>query len=194
MGGELDGPDPTRLRISDADRQQVAEVLRQAAGDGRIDLDELDERLAATYAARTFAELVPITSDLPTRAVVPDAPKRQRHLAILSGVDRKGVWVVPERLTVVALMGGANLDLRQAQFAAQEVVLTIHAVMGGASVIVGPHTNVVIEGTGIMGGYAGPSGLVAAKLDASSPTVRIRGVAFWGGVNVERKHVPGSGG
>ena len=39
-----------------------------------------------------------------------------------------------------------------------------------------------------MGGYSGPSGLVDAELDESSPTVRIRGVAIMGGVNVERKH------
>ena len=53
------------LRISDEDRHQVAEILREAAGEGRIDLDELDERLEATYAARTYADLVPITLDLP---------------------------------------------------------------------------------------------------------------------------------
>ncbi|MDQ4052336.1 MAG: DUF1707 domain-containing protein [Actinomycetota bacterium] len=193
MPGDLEEPDPTRLRVSDADRHRVADVLREAAGDGRIDLDELDERLAATYAARTYADLVPITHDLPSKRDQPTAPAGRRHLAILSGVDRTGVWVVPEQMTVLALMGGANLDLRQAKFAAQEVVLTVHAIMGGASVIVGPHTNVVIEGAGIMGGYAGPSGLVAAQLDETSPTVRIRGVAFWGGVSVERKHVPGSG-
>jgi hypothetical protein len=189
--GELEGSDPTQLRISDADRHKVAEVLREAAGDGRIDLEELDERLAATYAARTYADLVPITLDLPSHLEHPTAPKKQRNLAILSGVDRKGVWVVPEQLTVLALMGGANLDLRHARFAAQEVVLTINAFMGGASVIVGPHQNVIIEGTGIMGGYSGPSGLVAAQLDASSPTVRIKGLAIWGGVSVERKHVRG---
>ena len=40
-------------------------MLRQAAGDGRIDLAELDERLEATYAAKTYGELVPITVDLP---------------------------------------------------------------------------------------------------------------------------------
>jgi hypothetical protein len=181
--------DPDQLRISDADRHKVAEVLRDAAGEGRLDFDELDERLAATYAARTYADLVPITRDLPSRAVYPDAPKHQRHFAILSGVDRKGVWVVPERMTVVAMLGGANLDLRQATFAGPEVVLTVNAFMGGASVIVGPHTNVVIEGTGIMGGYSGPSGLVNAQLDETSPTVRIRGVAIWGGVSVERKHL-----
>ena len=55
------------MRISDADRNKVAEVLREAAGDGRIDFDELDERLEATYAAKTYAELVPITHDLPRR-------------------------------------------------------------------------------------------------------------------------------
>ena len=69
MAGELQQPgagnDPTQLRISDADRHQVAEILREAAGEGRLDIDELDQRLEATYAARTYADLVPITLDLP---------------------------------------------------------------------------------------------------------------------------------
>ena len=199
MAGDLER-DPTQLRIGDAERHQVAEILREAAGEGRLDLDELDTRLEATYAARTYADLVPITLDLPAHphpvpvtrpAASPDVvsgPKRETHLAIMSGFDRRGVWVVPEQMTVLALMGGAELDLRQAKFAAKEVVITINAIMGGATVIVGPRTNVVMEGTGIMGGYSGPSGLVDAELDAGSPTVRIRGVAIMGGVNVERKH------
>jgi hypothetical protein len=212
MAGEVEhrGDDPGRLRISDSERHQVAELLRAAAGDGRIDLEELDERLEAAYAAKTYADLVPITSDLPTHRdgawtpaapaapaaprssspVTPGGPSEQRHLAILSGLDRAGAWTVPERLTVVCVMGGATLDLRQATYAAQEVVITIHAVMGGASVIVGPHTHVVMEGVGIMGGHSGPSGLVDAEVDETSPTVRIRGVAFWGGVSVERKPSP----
>jgi hypothetical protein len=192
--------DPSQLRISDAERHQVAEILREAAGEGRLDLDELDSRLEATYAARTYADLVPITLDLPSHPhsvpaarasaspVVVPGPERQTHLAILSGFDRRGVWTVPERMTVLCLWGGAELDLRQATFAAKEVVITINAIMGGATVIVGPRTNVHVEGTGILGGYSGPSGLVDAELDADSPTVRIRGVAVFGGVNVERKH------
>ena len=59
------GHDPTQLRVSDEDRHKVAEILREAAGEGRIDLDELDERLEAAYAAKTYADLVPITVDLP---------------------------------------------------------------------------------------------------------------------------------
>ena len=61
--------------------------------------------------------------------------------------------------------------------------------MGGAQITVGPHTTWSMEGTGIMGGYSGPGDQVAAELDAGSPVVRIRGVAVWGGVSVERKRL-----
>jgi hypothetical protein len=200
----MDTPDPSQLRISDQDRHQVAEVLREAAGEGRIDLDELDQRLDATYAARTYADLVPITLDLPTTPttkvplrpaatpspVVP-GPAEERHLAILSGLSRKGVWVVPQQMTVVAFMGGADLDLRRAQFAAREVTITINAIMGGADIKVNPHTHVIMEGVGIMGGYDGPSDSVPPELDENSPVVRIRGFAFMGGVSVSRKPAPG---
>ena len=206
MAGELKpqggGHDPAQLRISDAERHQVAEILREAAGEGRLDIDELDQRLEATYAARTYADLVPITFDLPSHPharpvakpvaaspeVVPGAD-RESHFAILSGLSRKGVWVVPRQLTILAMMGGAELDLRRAKFAAPEVTITINAFMGGAQVIIGPSTRVQMEGTGIMGGYSGPSGLVEAELDEASPVVRIKGFAIWGGVSVERKHL-----
>jgi hypothetical protein len=203
----MDTPDPSQLRISDHDRHQVAEVLREAAGEGRIDLEELDERLEATYSARTYADLVPITLDLPaaaathlpTRAaaatpspVVP-GPAEERHVAILSGLDRTGVWVVPQHLTVFAFMGGADLDLREAQFAAREVTITVNAFMGGADIKVNPRTHVIMEGTGIMGGYSGPSDRTPAELDENSPVVRIRGFAIMGGVSVSRKPVRGEG-
>ncbi len=200
----MDTPDPSQLRISDQDRHQVAEVLREAAGEGRIDLEELDQRLDATYAARTYADLVPITLDLPavpstqlparpaaaTPSPVVSGPSEERHLAILGGLERKGDWIVPERLTVVAFMGGADLDLRRARFAAREVTLTINAVMGGADIKVNPHTHVIMEGVGILGGYAGPSDDLPAELDENSPVVRIKGFAIMGGVNVTRKPAP----
>lgn len=202
--GPSDGrpADPSTLRISDDERHQVAEILREAAGEGRIDLDELDQRLEATYAARTYADLVPITFDLPAHR--PDAhpappvpparpspvvvgPDHESHVAIMSGLNRRGAWVVPRRMSVFAMMGGADLDLREASFAAQEVVITVNAFMGGAQITVDPHTHVVMEGVGIMGGYSGPDGRTPAELDETSPTVRVRGVAIWGGVAVERK-------
>lgn len=193
-------PDRTPdLRISDAERHQVAEVLRQAAGEGRIDLEELDERLEATYAARTYADLVPITLDLPSaaeaaarpasRPVEPAGDSRpQRHLAVMGGLERKGAWTVPSAMTIACLMGGADLDLREARWTGGECVLTVNAFMGGASIVVGPDVDVVMEGIGIMGGYSGPSDKhVRAELTDDSPVLRVKGVAVWGGVAVERR-------
>src|SRR4051812_39372378 len=167
--------DPQHMRISDADRNKVAEVLRDAAGDGRIDFDELDQRLEATYAAKTYAELVPITHDLApavvTGSTARPAGTHERAVAIMGGVERRGLWVVPEHFTVFCLMGGADLDLRQAQFAAPEVTLTVNTFMGGANIIVNRSTHVVVHGVGIMGGYSGPRSDPDVKLTADSPVV-----------------------
>jgi len=187
--------DPQHMRISDADRNKVAEVLRDAAGDGRIDFDELDQRLDATYAAKTYAELVPITHDLApaartTGVVVPGA-KHERAVAIMGGVERRGVWAVPEQFSVFCFMGGAELDLRQATFAAREVTLLINTFMGGANIIVNRSTNVVVHGVGIMGGYSAPRSDADVKITADSPTVHVKGVAIMGGVSVVRRSMPG---
>ena len=206
MAGELQQPsggtDPTRLRISDSERHQVAEILREAAGEGRLDMDELDQRLEATYAARTYADLVPITLDLPAHPHQRPVVKPAAALARRGAGPRQGEPLRdPERAEPQGHLGGPEADddpgpdgrrrarPAPAKFAAPEVVITINAFMGGAQVIVGPSTRVQMEGTGIMGGYSGPSGLVDATLDENSPVVRIKGVAIWGGVSVERKHL-----
>jgi uncharacterized membrane protein len=187
--------EPSKMRISDADRNKVAEILREAAGDGRIDLAELDERLEATFAAKTYAELVPITHDLgpavATGSSVVHGVSRERAVAIMGGVERRGVWVVPEHFSVFCVMGGAELDLRQAKFSAPEVTLTINALMGGANITVNRSTHVIVQGIGIMGGYSGPRSDPDVHLSADSPVVRIKGVAIMGGVSVVRKGMPG---
>jgi len=181
------------MRISDADRNKVAEILRDAAGDGRIDFEELDQRLEATYAAKTYAELVPITHDLApaTTSSVVKGVEQERAVAIMSGVERRGIWVVPEHFSVFCLMGGADLDLRQATFSAREVTLTVNAFMGGADIIVNRSTNVVMHGIGIMGGFSAPRSDPEVRLTADSPTVHVRGFAIMGGVSVVRKPMPG---
>jgi hypothetical protein len=188
--GELE---PSRMRISDADRNRVAEILRDAAGDGRIDFEELDQRLEATYAAKTYGELVPITHDLApvTTSSVVRGVASESAMAIMGGVERRGAWVVPEHFSVFCLMGGADLDLRQATFSAPEVTLTINAFMGGADIVVNRSTNVVMHGIGIMGGYSGPKSDPEVRLTADSPTVHVRGFAIMGGVTVVRKPMPG---
>ena len=53
-----------QLRASDADREAAADRLRIAAGEGRLEADELDERLSGVYGARWCSELVGLTSDI----------------------------------------------------------------------------------------------------------------------------------
>src|ERR1700747_2902482 len=108
-------PEPRKRRASDADRERVANVLREAAGDGRLTMDELDERLDAVYAAKTYAELEPITIDLPAddaprappqpraaagdRARLGGEPTSLGAFAIMGGFCRRGDWVVPPHFT-----------------------------------------------------------------------------------------------
>lgn len=208
MTGELDGwhsggDDRARLRISDDDRHRVAEVLREAAGEGRLDLDELDQRLEAAYAAKTYADLVPITVDLPARpgetgpAASPRPPVAgggqvfESSVAIMSGQDRRGAWHVGPTHTALAVMGGVNLDLREAVFHSREVVINANAVMGGVEIIVNSGTQVSVEGFGIMGGFDQARDRVDPAFGPDSPLVRVRGFALMGGVNVVRKPMPG---
>jgi hypothetical protein len=88
-------------------------------------------------------------------------------------------------MQIFAFMGGANLDMRDATFSGPETTIVVNAVMGGASIVVGPDVRVVMEGTGILGGYSGPSGGQAIRPD--SPVLRVKGVAIMGGVSVERR-------
>ncbi|GGN53577.1 hypothetical protein GCM10011579_011880 [Streptomyces albiflavescens] len=193
------------LRASDADRERVAEQLRDALAEGRLDMEEFEERLEATYKARTYGELTPITRDLPgAAAAAPVSMVKQPvesgswagrivggegssswGVAILSGLERKGRWTVPRRFNSFAFMGGGEIDLREANFADREVVINCVAVMGGMNVVVPPGVEVVVRGIGIMGGFdhreEGQPG------EPGAPRVIVTGFAFWGGVGVERK-------
>ena len=190
--------DPSRLRISDADRHKVADLLREAAGEGRIDLEELEERLEAAYAAKTYADLVPITIDLPahpgdqTPAVVRQTLPAtggtfDSSISIMGGVSRKGAWLVPERHVAFTLMGGIDIDLREATFAAKETTIYANAVMGGIDICVDAHTHVIVEGVGIMGAFEQARDRVEPQLTADSPVVRVKGIALMAGVTVTRR-------
>ncbi|MEU8589810.1 DUF1707 domain-containing protein [Streptomyces sp. NPDC048664] len=205
-------PAPADLRASDADREKVAEVLRDALAEGRLDMEEFEERLEATYKARTYGELVPVTRDLPSAGVSVPAvlsdpavslTKEPRDgggwagrivggdgssswaVAIMSGFQRKGRWTAPKRFNSFAFWGGGEIDLREADFADREIEINCIAIMGGMNVVVPPGVEVVVRGIGIMGGFDHREEGVPA--DPGAPRVIVTGFAFWGGVGVERK-------
>jgi hypothetical protein len=187
------------MRASNADREKIAEVLRQAAGDGRLELDELDDRLVKVYAARTYAELEPLTSDLPhvtglqtpapvrTPVVRPagdPGPRSSTGIAIMSGIERKGRWTVPGIFNLFAFWGGIQIDLREAYFTSEVVKIRAVAVMGGMEIVVPEDADVQVNGIGIMGGFDhGATGIGSA----AGPRIEINGFAFWGGVAIKRE-------
>lgn len=199
-----DPHDPGLLRISDADREKVAEVLRGAAGEGRLDLDELDERLAATYAARTYADLVPITADLPAPGLAAQGlPAPRRHVppavadhattwAVMGNSTRRGAWRVPAHHTAFALMGSITLDLRQATLESARTRIDANAVMGDIKVYVDAHTDVLVDGVPIMGDFKQSRDKVPARLGPGAPVVLVKGVALMGSVSVVRLPPPGT--
>lgn len=188
-------PERREMRISDAERDSVASILRDAAGEGRLDLEELDERLNAVYAAKTYGDLEPITRDLPSTSSSPaaavtygdrfgGAPKSTIAVGIMSGFERKGAWVAPETFNAVAFWGGGQLDLREARFAAPTVTIYAWAVMGGIEILVPEDAEVHVSGIGIMGGFDHRASGVGAP---GAPRIIVKGLAFWGGVAVERR-------
>ncbi|SDK67448.1 DUF1707 SHOCT-like domain-containing protein [Streptomyces indicus] len=190
------------LRASDADRERVAEVLRNALAEGRLDMEEFDERLGAAYQARTYGELEPLTRDLPTGAAAAPAPTglaaagdwssriggeatSRRGIAIMGGFQRKGMWTAPRRFSCFTFWGGGEIDLRDARFEDREIVINCVAIMGGMTVTVPPGVEVVVRGFGIMGGFDHSQEGVPG--DPGAPRVILTGFALMGGIGVLRK-------
>ena len=63
------------LRAADSDRDAVTERLRKAAAEGRLEPDELEDRVHTALRARTYGELERVTADLPARRVAWDRPR-----------------------------------------------------------------------------------------------------------------------
>jgi hypothetical protein len=189
-----------QLRASDAERERTADRLRQATGDGRLTVEELDERLAAVYAARTRAELEPLTADLPDEPAGHEpaiAGSRARRVpvrpgeggaswivAIMGGNDRKGRWRVGRACRVVNVMGGSDLDLNDAELASNEVTMTVVSLMGGSDIYVPDGMNVDVMKIGIMGGNDVDLG--DEQPDPGGPVLRLRLISIMGGTDVTR--------
>jgi hypothetical protein len=149
MPGEL-APDRRNLRVSHEDRDQVAEQLRVAAGDGRLTADELDERLETALTARTYGELEALLTDLPTSPAAVQAPSPQAkelvELKVVHGVIRRdGRWVVPRRLVVEARHGHVIVDFSDAVTSQPTLDLSISATHGNIILTVPPEVVVDLD-------------------------------------------------
>jgi len=162
MPGEL-APDRRNLRVSHEDRDQVAEQLRVAAGDGRLTAEELDERLETALTARTYGELEVLLTDLPTSqlptshgavlAPVPEA-KELVELKVEHGTIRRGgPWVVPRRLVVEARHSNVSIDFSEAIVSQPTIELSVSVAHGNIVLIVPPEVVVDVDSIATRGGH-----------------------------------------
>jgi hypothetical protein len=181
-------PDSAGVRASDAEREEVAAQLGRAVGEGRLTLAEFSDRVGQAHGAATRGELVPLTADLPAVApprVAGEPGRTSWSVSPIGGMVRKGSWRVPERSVAVSLIGGASLDLTDAEFAAPEVVMTRFSIIGGIEARVPAGVRVEVEGFSLLGGHS-------VRLPAPSPgapVLRLRLFSLIGGVSVKPRKV-----
>ncbi len=206
------------MRASDADRERVAGILREAYAEGRLTAVEHEERLSEVYRATTYADLAPVLRDLPVPpgtiavpttsgisvtpppapsdsgfAVRPDlaAQGDTSMVAIFGGFERKGSWIAPPELSTVCVFGGGELDFAEATFTSQETVITAICLFGGLEITVPYGVTVRSEAVGVFGAAEVPRD--ASDVDAAAagaPVLIVKGAAIFGGISVRRPKKP----
>jgi hypothetical protein len=187
-------PDPAPpVLASDVERDWTIECLGRACSEGRLTLGELEQRVEAALAARSRSELEVLIADLP---VEPTAERegdaghsRGRSasafsLALAGRLRHRGRWRLPPRLVHVALVGGASLDLRDAEVSGPLTTITVICGAGSIRVLLPEHVRVEVGGASGLGGRR-------IKVDTDprpgAPLVRLRLWALSGRVRVTQR-------
>ena len=204
---------PEHIRASDADRDQVAERLREALAEGRLSPVEHEDRLDVLYKAKTIGELAPIVSDLPgpdghgslgygpseragglsgmevlgsdARDLAGQSKGSENLVAVFGAAERRGRWLVEPRTNVSVLCGGVDLDLREAVLGQHEVTIQLAVILGGVEIKV-PHGVRVINNTSSFLGGVELNGTDQVT-DPNAPVVHLTGTCMLGGVEVKAK-------
>ncbi|MGY0018399.1 DUF1707 SHOCT-like domain-containing protein [Streptomyces sp. cg35] len=193
--------EPTDLRASDADRDRIADILREALAEGRLDAEEHAERVEGVYRAKTVGELEPLVRDLPgahtPRPEVAAGPPPSRPapgtipavasenlVAVFSSTTRKGRWRVGRRTHAYAVFGNVEIDLSEAIFEYPQVYIKAVSVFGNVEVRVPENISLRGSGGGVLGNFE------VDTLDATepeAPVVYVDGIAVLGNIEARPK-------
>ncbi|MFF4273344.1 DUF1707 domain-containing protein [Streptomyces sp. NPDC001536] len=178
----------TDLRASDADRDRIADILREALAEGRLSADEHAERVEGALAAKTVGELDAFIRDLPAahqrRTTPPAAPNRptvgaipiepdENVVAVFSSAVRKGRWRAGRRIHAYAIFGSVEIDLSEALFEYQQVVIKAISVFGNVEVRVPENVSLRGTGGGVLGNFE------VHTLDSDDPEAPVVYVDGW---------------
>ena len=179
------------LRVSDAERDQTLRILGDHASVGRLTLDELEERSSRALAAKTRGELATLVGDLPREVAQDDRPasamarKPVRWMvAIMSGSHRRGRFRAVGSINAVSIMGGDEIDLREAEIEGGELTINLVAIMGGANIYIPESVELDVGGFSLMGGNTEVGADRPPRPGA--PVIRIRAWNLMGGATIFR--------
>ena len=178
------------LRVSDAERDVTLRTLGDHAAVGRLTLDELEDRSGQALTAKTRGELAALTSDLPEEAgqhlpVQARTKKPVRWMvAIMGGSHRRGRFRAVGSINAVAIMGGDEIDLREAEIEGGELTLNLVAIMGGSNIYVPDSVDLEVGGFSLMGGHEEIGRELSPRPGA--PVIRLRIYTLMGGASVYR--------
>ncbi|MEU6219548.1 DUF1707 domain-containing protein [Streptomyces sp. NPDC047022] len=193
---------PAELRCSDADRDRIADLLRDALAEGRLTAEEHAERVEGVLNAKTVGELERFVRDLPAahsgrttpqaRMPAPGRPAPgsvpvepdDNVVAVFSSAVRKGRWRPGRRIHAYAIFGSVEIDLSEAIFEYQQVVIKAISVFGNVEVRVPENISLRGTGGGVLGNFE-VSPLDSEEQDA--PVVYVDGLAVLGNVEARPK-------
>lgn len=179
------------------DRERTVQALCAHYAHDHLTTQELELRFERVYRASSVDQLRALTAELPplppsmieapplyALATVPP-PAEKRFLALMSEVQRRGAWEVPQRVKAKAFMGAVRLDLRDTVIPAGGVDIDATAVMGEVRIILPPGVFADVDGMAIMGEFVDRT--TGGALTPDAPRIRVHGEAVMGGVRVETR-------
>ncbi|MEU1473424.1 DUF1707 domain-containing protein [Streptomyces sp. NPDC005761] len=188
--------EPDVIRASDADRDRIADILREAMAEGRLTADEHAERVDAVYRAKTVGELEPLVRDLPAPGGVPRAAASYDRasevptgpadnlVAIFSSATRKGRWRVGGRTNAFSLFGSVEIDLTEALFGQRLTVINATSIFGSVDIRVPENISLRGNGTGVFGSFEVAT---LESADPEAPVVAVNGYSVFGSVEAKPK-------
>lgn len=192
-------------------RNYVIEQLKLNYAHNNIEVEEFEKRLVSAHDLNENFELLGLLKDLPEIPGGDEQPaenygddwdssgftggsdvqinrnkvrRSDTIAAVLGGSERGGQWRPALYTNVLAVMGGVDLDFRKALFPPEGITIYVLAVMGGVDIVVPEGVNVEVSGIPLLGGFGNST---EGSHDPHAPTLRVKGLAVMGGVDVETK-------
>lgn len=160
-------PEPRPIVSLTDERERVIQQLSEHFANDRLSIDELESRMELAYKAVTVGDLQRLTADLPSGApaAVPAplpleesaglTPDHERVWSVMSETRRAGVWAVPQRLDLVAVMSDTTIDLTRAALPSGIIDIHVRSLMAAVKLVVPPGIQVVSRISSLMSSVHG---------------------------------------